>query len=130
MSMTDPIADMLTRVRNGQMSNKASVSMPSSKTKIAIANVLLSEGYINSVNVEEGTKPTLTIGLKYFEGRPVMDMLKRVSKPGLRIYKSKNDLPSVMGGLGVAVISTPKGIMSDRAAREAGIGGEVICTVA
>lgn len=130
MSMTDPIADMLTRLRNAQMSNKASVSMPSSKTKLAIANVLLSEGYITTVNVEEGPKPTLSIGLKYFEGRPVMDMIKRISKPGLRIYKSKNDLPSVMGGLGVAVISTPKGIMSDRAAREAGIGGEVICTVA
>jgi small subunit ribosomal protein S8 len=131
MSMSDPIADMLTRVRNGQRANKAEVSMPDSKLKRAIAEVLRDEGYIaDSYVAESESKPTLTIRLKYFQGQPVIDRLDRVSRPGLRIYKGKDELPQVMGGLGVAVISTSQGIMSDRAARAAGHGGEVICFVA
>ena len=130
MSMQDPIADMLTRIRNGQAANKVTISMPSSKLKVAIANVLAAEGYIESVKVLEGTKPELEITLKYFQGKPVVESIQRVSRPGLRIYKRKDELPKVMGGLGVAVVSTSKGVMTDRAARQAGLGGEIICYVA
>lgn len=130
MSMQDPIADMLTRIRNGQAANKVAINMPSSKLKVAIANVLAAEGYIESVKVLEGAKPELEITLKYFQGKPVVESIQRVSRPGLRIYKRKDELPKVMGGLGVAVISTSKGVMSDRAARQAGLGGEIICYVA
>ncbi len=130
MSMQDPIADMLTRIRNGQAANKVAISMPSSKLKVAIANVLAAEGYIESVKVLEGTKPELEITLKYFQGKPVVESIQRVSRPGLRIYKRKDELPKVMGGLGVAVVSTSKGVMTDRAARQAGLGGEIICYVA
>ena len=129
MSMSDPVADMLTRIRNGQHANKASVTMPSSKQKVAIAKVLESEGYIAGYTISDDSKPQLTIELKYFEGRPVIAKIQRVSRPGLRIFKNKSELPSVDGGLGVAIISTSKGVMSDRAARAAGEGGEVICTV-
>ena len=128
MSMQDPIADMLTRIRNGQAANKVAINMPSSKLKVAIANVLAAEGYI--VKVLEGAKPELEITLKYFQGKPVVESIQRVSRPGLRIYKRKDELPKVMGGLGVAVISTSKGVMTDRAARQAGLGGEIICYVA
>ena len=130
MSMPDPIADMLTRLRNGQAANKVAINMPSSKLKVAIANVLAAEGYIESVKVLEGAKPELEITLKYFQGKPVVESIQRVSRPGLRIYKRKDELPKVMGGLGVAVISTSKGVMTDRAARQAGLGGEIICYVA
>ena len=130
MSMQDPITDMLTRIRNGQAANKIAVSMPSSKLKVAIANVLADEGYIESVKVLDGVKPELEITLKYFQGKPVVESIQRVSRPGLRIYKRKDELPKVMGGLGVAVISTSKGVMTDRAARQAGLGGEIICYVA
>ena len=130
MSMQDPIADMLTRIRNGQAANKVAINMPSSKLKVAIANVLAAEGYIESVKVLEGAKPELEITLKYFQGKPVVESIQRVSRPGLRIYKRKDELPKVMGGLGVAVISTSKGVMTDRAARQAGLGGEIICDVA
>ena len=130
MSMQDPIADMLTRIRNGQAANKVAINMPSSKLKVAIANVLAAEGYIESVKVLEGAKPELEITLKYFQGKPVVESIQRVSRPGLRIYKRKDELPKVMGGLGVAVISTSKGVMTDRAARQAGLGGEIICYVA
>ncbi len=130
MSMQDPIADMLTRIRNGQAANKVAINMPSSKLKVAIANVLAAEGYIESVKVLEGAKPELEINLKYFQGKPVVESIQRVSRPGLRIYKRKDELPKVMGGLGVAVISTSKGVMTDRAARQAGLGGEIICYVA
>ncbi len=129
MSMSDPVADMLTRIRNGQHANKTTVTMPSSKQKVAIAKVLESEGYISGYSVSDDSKPQLTIELKYFEGRPVIAKIQRVSRPGLRIFKNKGELPSVDGGLGVAIISTSKGVMSDRAARAAGEGGEVICTV-
>ena len=130
MSMQDPIADMLTRIRNGQAANKVAINMPSSKLKVAIANVLAAEGYIESVKVLEGAKPELEITLKYFQGKAVVESIQRVSRPGLRIYKRKDELPKVMGGLGVAVISTSKGVMTDRAARQAGLGGEIICYVA
>ena len=130
MSMQDPIADLLTRIRNGQASGKVMVSMPSSKQKLAIANLLLKEGYIASVNVTGDTKKVLEIGLKYYEGKPVVEMIQRVSRPGLRIYKRKDELPKVMAGLGIAVVSTSKGVMTDRAARQAGLGGEIICYVA
>ena len=130
MSMQDPIADMLTRIRNGQAANKVAISMPSSKLKVAIANVLASEGYIESVKVVEGVKPVLEITLKYFQNKPVVESIQRVSRPGLRIYKRKDELPKVMGGLGIAVVSTSKGVMTDRAARQAGLGGEIICYVA
>ncbi|HDR0998891.1 TPA: 30S ribosomal protein S8 [Pasteurella multocida] len=130
MSMQDPIADMLTRIRNGQAANKVVISMPSSKLKVAIANVLAEEGYIESVKVLDGVKPELEITLKYFQGKPVVESIQRVSRPGLRIYKRKDELPKVMGGLGVAVVSTSKGVMTDRAARQAGLGGEIICYVA
>lgn len=131
MSMSDPIADMLTRIRNAQAVEKASVVMPSSKLKVAIAKVLKDEGYIDEFAVtEQGGKSTLTIGLKYYAGRPVIERLERVSKPGLRVYKGRNEIPQVMNGLGVAIISTPKGLMTDRRARATGVGGEVICYVA
>lgn len=130
MSMQDPIADMLTRIRNGQAANLIAITMPSSKLKVAIANVLAEEGYIDSYKVIEGAKPELEVTLKYFQGKPVVESIQRVSRPGLRIYKGKDHLPSVMGGLGVAVISTSKGVMTDRAARQQGLGGEVVCYVA
>jgi small subunit ribosomal protein S8 len=128
--MTDPIADMLTRIRNGQSAGKVDVSMPSSKAKVAITKVMKDEGYITDYSVnEEGSKPVLTVTLKYFEGRPVIDDMKRVSRPGLRIYKGKGELPKVLNGLGVAIVSTSAGVMTDRQAREAGRGGEIICTI-
>lgn len=130
MSMQDPIADMLTRIRNGQAANKIVISMPSSKLKVAIADVLAKEGYIESFKVVEGVKPELEITLKYFQGKPVVESIQRVSRPGLRIYKRKDELPKVLGGLGIAVVSTSKGVMTDRAARQAGLGGEIICYVA
>ena len=130
MSMQDPIADMLTRIRNGQAASKIAVNMPSSKLKVAIANVLAEEGYIESVKISEGAKPELEITLKYFQGKPVVESIQRISRPSLRIYNRKDELPSVMGGLGIAVISTSKGVMTDRAARKAGLGGEIICYVA
>ena len=129
MSMSDPIADMLTRIRNGQSAAKADVSMPASKMKQAIAEVLKEEGYIKDYSVSEGPKAEMTVSLKYFEGRPVIESIKRVSRPGLRIYKNKDELPKVLDGLGIAVISTSKGVMTDRAARAGGHGGEVICLV-
>lgn len=131
MSMTDPIADMLTRIRNGQMAEKLGVSMPSSKLKEAIAKVLLDEGYIENYAVrKDGTKAELDIELKYYAGRPVIERLERVSRPGLRIYRGQQDLPKVMNGLGIAIVSTPKGVMTDRKARNANVGGEVLCIVA
>ncbi len=130
MSNTDPIADMLTRIRNGQKARKVSVAMPSSSAKVAVARVLKDEGYIADFAAEEdGAKTTLTVELKYFEGRPVIEHIARVSKPGLRIYRGRQELPKVQGGLGVAIVSTSAGVMSDRQAREQGIGGEVICVV-
>ncbi len=130
MSMTDPIADMLTRIRNALSSGKTQVSMPASKQKQAIAQLLKEEGYVTGyANADVDGKPTLTIELKYFEGKPVISKIKRVSRPGLRIYKGKNELPKVMSGLGIAVISTSNGLLTDRAARKAGHGGEVICIV-
>jgi small subunit ribosomal protein S8 len=129
--MTDPIADMLTRIRNGQQAQKASVSMPSSKMKVAVAAVLKDEGYVKDSAVSQvDGKPILTIDLKYFQGRPVIEMVKRVSRPGLRIYKGCDELPRVQGGLGIAIISTSKGVMTDRAARAAGHGGEVVAILA
>ena len=131
MSMSDPIADMLTRIRNGQIAGHSNVVMPSSKVKIAVAKVLTGEGYVSSYSVsDKNGKSELSVDLKYFEGQPVIEMLKRVSRPGLRVYKNKDELPKVIGGLGVAVVSTSKGIMSDRDARKAGIGGEIICYIA
>ena len=127
--MTDPISDMLTRVRNAQSAAKFDVSMPSSKLKMAIAKVLLDEGYIAGFKSDEATKPTLTVDLKYYEGRPVIEELKRISRPGLRIYKNKNELPKILNGLGIAIISTSAGVMTDRAARAEGRGGEILCTV-
>jgi small subunit ribosomal protein S8 len=130
MSMSDPISDMLTRIRNSLQRNKRDVKMPSSKLKVAIANILKQEGYILDYSVaEQDKKATLTIELKYFEGKAVIDSIKRVSKPSLRRYNSADDLPKVLGGLGVAVISTAKGVMTDKSAREHGIGGEVLCFV-
>ena len=130
MSMQDPIADMLTRIRNGQAASKAKVSIPSSRLKRAIAQVLKDEGYIHDFSVEEGDgKPSLNVVLRYYQGAPVIRELKRVSRPGLRVYQSRDTLPKVKGGLGVAVVSTSKGVMSDRAARSAGHGGEVLCFV-
>lgn len=131
MSMSDPIADMLTRIRNGQMAGHSSVNIPSSKMKLALANVLKEEGFVSTYAVKEvNGKSELSVDLKYYEGKPVIEMIKRVSRPGLRVYKNKNELPSVIGGLGVAIISTSQGIMSDRQARKAGVGGEIICYVA
>jgi len=130
MSMTDPIADMLTRIRNGQKARMVSVSMPASKAKEAVAKVLKDEGYITSYSTEgEGAASTLSVELKYFDGVPVIERIQRASKPGLRIYRGKQDLPKVLGGLGVAIVSTSAGVMSDRQAREKGIGGEVLCIV-
>jgi len=131
MSMSDPIADMLTRIRNAQMVEKASVSMPSSKLKVAIAQVLKDEGYIEDFRVQsEGGKSSLNIGLKYYAGRPVIERIERVSRPGLRIYRGRESLPQVMNGLGVAIVTTPRGVMTDRKARQVGVGGEVLCYVA
>jgi small subunit ribosomal protein S8 len=127
--MQDTLADMFTRIRNGHMAEKQAVSMPSSKMKVSVAKVLQDEGYIADFSVEEGVKPVLTLELKYFEGKAVIEEIKRVSRPGLRIYKGATELPKVRGGLGVAIVSTSKGVMTDRAARSAGVGGEVICTV-
>ncbi len=127
--MTDPIADMLTRVRNAQAATKFDVAMPSSKLKLAIAKVLQDEGYITGFSSDEAAKPTLTVTLKYYEGRPVIDEMKRVSRPGLRIYKNKNELPKVLNGLGIAIVSTSAGVMTDREARSSGRGGEILCTV-
>jgi small subunit ribosomal protein S8 len=128
--MQDPIADMFTRIRNAQQASKVTTSMPSSKLRVAIAALLQAEGYVEGFNVEEGVKPTLEITLKYFEGKKVIDTIERVSRPGLRIYKKKDELPKVMGGLGIAIVSTSKGVMTDRAARNAGMGGEIIGYVA
>jgi len=130
MSLQDPIADMFTRVRNGQQAKKVSVSMPSSKLKVAVAKLLKEEGYISDYAVAGDVKPELSVELKYFEGKAVIESLQRVSRPGLRIYKKRDDLPKVMGGLGIAIVSTSKGLMTDRAARGAGIGGEIIGFVA
>lgn len=131
MSMTDPIADMLTRIRNGLAAGKAEVKMPSSKVKKSIAQVLKDEGYVSDFAVEDiDGKPVLNVSLKYFEGKPVIEMIKRVSRPGLRVYKRRDELPKVQGGLGVAIVSTSQGVMTDRAARKGGHGGEVICYVA
>ena len=131
MSMTDPIADMLTRIRNAQMAEKVAVSMPSSKVKVSIAKVLKDEGYIDDFAVRDNAgKATLDIALKYYAGRPVIERIERVSTPGLRVYKGKDDLPRVMNGLGVAIVSTPRGVMTDRRARASNVGGEVLCIVA
>ncbi len=131
MSMTDPIADLLTRIRNGQSARKPEVSMASSKLKTAIARVLKEEGYVADVRLEsEGQKTTLTIGLKYYDGRPVIDRIERVSRPGLRIYRGKDELPKVLGGMGTVIVSTPQGVMTDKQARSIGQGGEVLCIVA
>ena len=131
MSMSDPIADMLTRIRNAQAVEKASVSMPASKLKVAIAQVLKDEGYIDAFAVKsEGGKSELQIGLKYYAGRPVIERIGRVSRPGLRIYRGCDAIPQVQNGLGVAIVTTPKGVMTDRKARAAGVGGEVLCYVA
>jgi len=130
MTMTDPISDMLTRIRNGQKARKIMVAMPASTAKIAVAEVLKDEGYIADYALEgEGADRTLNVELKYYKGEPVIDSIARVSKPGLRIYRRKQDLPKVLGGLGIAIVSTSAGVMSDRQARERGIGGEVICVV-
>ncbi len=129
MSMQDTVADMLTRIRNAQQANKSAVSMPSSKLKLAIAKLLLDEGYIATAEVDGDKKAQLNIGLKYYECKPVIEEIKRVSRPGLRIYKGKDELPRVKQGLGILIVSTNKGIMTDRAARAAGLGGEVIALV-
>ena len=131
MSMSDPIADMLTRIRNAQSVAKAAVTMPSSKLKVAIAQVLKDEGYIDGFAVKsEGGKSNLEVALKYYAGRPVIERIERVSRPGLRIYKGRDAIPQVMNGLGVAIVTTPRGVMTDRKARATGVGGEVLCYVA
>ena len=131
MSMSDPIADMLTRIRNAQMAEKVTVQMPSSKIKVALAKVLQEEGYVDGFKVvSDNGKNTLEIGLKYYADRPVIEKIQRVSRPGLRVYKGSEDIPRVMNGLGVAIVSTSKGLMTDRKARANGIGGEVLCIVA
>jgi small subunit ribosomal protein S8 len=131
MSMSDPIADMFTRIRNAQRVDKQTVAMPSSKLKVAIATVLKDEGYIDGFQVKENSgKPELEVQLKYYAGRPVIERLERVSRPGLRVYKGRNELPQVLNGLGVAIVTTPQGVMTDRRARQTGIGGEVIGYVA
>jgi small subunit ribosomal protein S8 len=127
--MQDTLADMITRIRNGHMATKVAVSMPSSKMKVSLAKILKSEGYITDYSVEGDVKPVLSVELKYFEGKSVIEVITRVSRPGLRIYKGATELPKVSGGLGVAIVSTSKGLLTDRAARAAGIGGEVLCTV-
>ena len=130
MSMQDPLSDMLTRIRNAQMAGKTGVEMPGSKLKVAVANVLKEEGYIAGFGTsEDDGKPRLSLELKYFQGKPVIAEIDRVSRPGLRNYKGKDDMPSVRNGLGVAIVSTSKGVMTERAARAAGVGGEVLCTV-
>jgi small subunit ribosomal protein S8 len=128
--MTDPIADMFTRIRNGQSAEKTAVKMPSSKLKVAIANLLKEEGYISNYAVAGDVKPELTVELKYFEGKEVIETIKRVSRPGLRVYKGRDELPKVLAGMGIAIVSTSKGLMSDRDARKAGLGGEIIGYVA
>ena len=131
MSLQDPIADMLTHIRNGQARNKRDVTMPSSKLKVAVAGVLKAEGYVTDFSIsDDEIKKQLTVELKYFEGKPVIETLKRVSRPSLRRYSSKNDLPTILNGLGIAIISTADGVMTDKAARKLGIGGEVLCIVA
>jgi len=131
MSMSDPIADLLTRIRNAQMVAKPSVSVPSSKVKVAIAQVLKDEGYIDGFSVKsEGSKAELEIALKYYAGRPVIERIERVSRPGLRVYKGHDAIPMVQNGLGVAIVTTPRGVMTDRKARSVGVGGEVLCYVA
>ncbi|MBI5910295.1 MAG: 30S ribosomal protein S8 [Betaproteobacteria bacterium] len=131
MSMSDPIADMLTRIRNAQLAEKLSVAMPSSRVKASIAQVLKDEGYIEDFKVrEEDGKSTLEVALKYYAGEPVIEKIERVSRPGLRIYKGRDDIPKIMNGLGIAIVSTSKGVMTDRKARATGIGGEVLCIVA
>ena len=131
MSMSDPIADLLTRIRNAQMVSKANVLVPSSKGKVAIAQVLKDEGYIDGFQIKtEGGKATLEIALKYYAGRPVIERIERVSRPGLRVYKGRDAIPQVQNGLGVAIVTTPQGVMTDRKARAAGVGGEVLCYVA
>ena len=131
MSMSDPIADMLTRIRNAQQSEKQSVAMPASKLKAAIAGVLKDEGYIDDYALRENEgKPLLEISLKYYAGKPVIEKMERVSRPGLRIYKPSRDIPNVMNGLGIAIVSTSHGVMTDRKARASGVGGEVLCIVA
>ena len=130
MSMSDPIADMLTRIRNGQSAGKKSIQQPSSKLKLSIAKVLKEEGYIGDYSTETiGNRAIMTVALKYHKGTPVIEEIKRISRPGLRIYKSKDELPKVLGGLGIAIVSTSSGVMTDRAARVKGHGGEIICTV-
>ena len=130
MSMTDPIADFLTSIRNGQLSGKVEVAAPASRIKLALAKVLKDEGYIEDFAVDgDSTKPTVKVRLKYYQGRPVIDRLERVSRPGLRVYKAKDELPKILGGMGVAIISTSKGVMTDREARASGHGGEVLCIV-
>lgn len=130
MSMQDTLADMFTRIRNAQMAAKPSVAMPSSKMKVSVAKVLEDEGFISGFAVSsDDAKPSLSIELKYFEGKPVIEEIKRVSRPGLRLYKGKDELPKVRGGLGVSIVSTSKGVMTDKAAQAAGVGGEIICTV-
>ncbi len=129
MSMQDPIADMLTRIRNAHHRSKPEVTMPASKLKASIAQVLLDEGYIGAFSVSDEVKPNLTVELKYFEGKPVIEEITRISKPSLRLYVGSGDVPKVRSGLGVAIVSTSNGVMTDRAARSAGIGGEVLCTV-
>jgi|SRR5690554_553036 len=130
MSMTDPIADMLTRIRNAQQANKVEVTMPSSKVKLSIAQVLKEEGYITDFSINENAgKPLLSISLKYFEGKPVIEQISRVSRPGLRVYRSADKIPQVIGGLGIAIVSTSRGVMADRKARALGQGGEVLCAV-
>ncbi|WDD98742.1 MULTISPECIES: 30S ribosomal protein S8 [Thalassomonas] len=128
--MTDPIADMFTRIRNGQSAAKTAVTMPSSKVKVAIANLLKEEGYISEYSVSGDAKPELAVTLKYFEGKEVIETIKRVSRPGLRVYKGRDELPQVLAGMGIAIVSTSKGLMTDRAARNAGLGGEIIGFVA
>ena len=130
MSMTDPIADFLTRIRNGQLSGKVEIAAPASRIKLALAKVLKEEGYIEDFAVDgDSGKPTVKVRLKYYQGRPVIDRLERVSRPGLRVYKAKDELPKILGGMGVAIISTSKGVMTDREARASGHGGEVLCIV-
>ncbi|MDE0349991.1 MAG: 30S ribosomal protein S8 [Gammaproteobacteria bacterium] len=129
MSMQDPLADFLTRIRNGLAARHRSVSMPASKLKAAVCGVLRDEGYIANFSVDEGVRPTLTVTLKYHNGAPAIEELARVSRPGLRVYRRCRDIPRVRGGLGVAVVSTPRGVITDRAARQSGVGGEVLCTV-
>lgn len=129
MTMQDPIADMLTRIRNAQSAHHPAVSIPSSKLKVSICEVLKREGYIDDYQVDQGAKPTLNVTLRYYKGKPVIEELKRVSRPGLRAYKGAGELPKVRGGFGVSIVSTNKGVMTDREARAQGIGGEVLCTV-